>query len=750
MPSTITVSSLSDLHTALAQAQGGETILLQGGSYGDLFLGARSGYDLTFPDTVTIASADAANPAVFSSLDVRDTTNLTFDGLIFDYTFASGDPIWKRPFSLSDSSNITIRNATFDGDLASGVSAVDDGQGYGIGLSVRNTTGVTVENNTFFDFTRGLVITESGEVTVQGNDLYALRMDGMNFAEITGALIEGNHIHDFRGAPNSDDHSDMIQFWTNGTDLPSTDITIRGNRLDIGAGTATQTIFMRNDLVDRGLAGPEMFYRDILIEENVIVNAHAHGITVGETDGLIIRSNSVLHADGANADGRDASVEIPKINVAATSANVTLANNATAAITGWSGQAGWSVADNALVQDQNRAGAGFYGDVFLSSTLSPTEGVHDFRALEGSLLDQLDAGAAITRTLPSTAEASAEFQVVNVAGNAALYHFDASFSTADMGALPAGTQYLWDFDKGVHGTGAVVEHTFEAGGSYTVELTIGLPDGRSDSRSLVVDVEGPDVLTYAADVGFVAYQNGAQILLGLDTDDNPDGLQLGRPGVTVSVAREHVSDLLGEEDFRLSMTLTADSAASAGEVVRLHGSFIVSTTAAGEVQLQAFTTDGTLIRLTSKGAGLNDGAAHDIDITLDQGLLEVRVDGDFMASAKTQATLASTGSHDLVFGNPWNKVNFDGTLSSFGIFTDEDDFAPAALSRSMASGTDTFVFAPSGASADPLAAELALISGEPFTGARSDDLALQAADNAAGRFDSHFGGDLPDGIFDFF
>ena len=86
----------------------------------------------------------------------------------------------------------------------------------------------------------------------------------------------------------------MIQFWTNGTTSPSTNITISENFLDSGNGEWTQSIFMRNEAVDSQGAGTEMFYQNVLIENNVIYNAHTHGITVGEADGLIIRNNTIL------------------------------------------------------------------------------------------------------------------------------------------------------------------------------------------------------------------------------------------------------------------------------------------------------------------------------------------------------------------------------------------------------------------------------------------------------------------------
>ena len=154
---------------------------------------------------------------------------------------------------------------------------------------------------------------------VVDNDVHSIRSDGFDFVEVNDVLIEGNHIHDFVANLGSGDHLDMIQFWTTGTTSPSTNIIIRGNILNSGAGDWTQSIFMRNEMVDLGLAGTEMFYRNILIENNVIYNAHAHGITVGETDGLTIRNNTILY----NATISDGSVvHVPTINSSNASTNV--------------------------------------------------------------------------------------------------------------------------------------------------------------------------------------------------------------------------------------------------------------------------------------------------------------------------------------------------------------------------------------------------------------------------------------------
>jgi len=673
MSNIVSVATLSELYDALEGVEGGETIALEGGEYGKLFLGASSGFDITFPSNVTITSATSDNPAVFSGLDVRNAANLTFDGVTFDYTFKASDNIYERPFSVTGSEDITIRNSTFDGDLAQGISSVDDGYGYAIALSFRDSAGITVENNEFFEFHRGLSMSQSSDVVVTGNDMHSLRMDGMNFAEIAGVRIENNYLHDFNGSLNSNDHSDMIQFWTNGTDSPSSDIIIRGNHLDIGSGTPTQSIFMRNDQVDQGYFGSEMFYQNLLIEDNVIVNGHAHGITVGESNGLTIRNNSVLHSDGYNPDGKDPFVEIPKINISAASTGVTVENNLTYAIEGHAGQDDWDLTNNIFVQDQEPHEAGYYGDVFLASSLEVLDGVHDMKVRPGGALDGQNVGAFNTQD-SSTDSLQAQFHVQNDADSAAIRHFDASFT----GDQPEGTIFLWDFGDGTTMEGATATHAFEHGGVYDVRLTVETPDGQINSRQLSVDVAGVQVLSYVAGESVLAHNAGVAAALSAGAVDGDNGISLGGTGVATHIDREHIEAVLNTQEFEIDLTLTAHTAHSVGEIMRLHSSFVVSATDAGEVYLLAFSEDGTRIRMTTEGANLQDTQPHDIKVSLKDGVLGLAVNGETLASTNIDGALQNLGRHDLVFGNPWGSTNFEGDVSSLSIKVNESQFSSIA------------------------------------------------------------------------
>ncbi len=669
MGTIITVSSAAGLTYALAHATGGETIQLAAGDYGKLALNPYSGFNVAFPSNVTITSADPLHPASFSGLDLRSVANLTIDSVVCNYKFTPGDPLYTAPFSVTGGANIAITDSTFNGDVASGMTSVDNGFPTGIGLSVRGVTGVTLAGNDVSSFYRGVAVSTSNNVNVTGNDVHGIRMDGMDFCQIQGGNIAGNHIHDFHTSPLSLDHSDMIQFWTAGTTAPSTDINITGNVLDIGTGGYTQSIFMRNELVDTGVAGPSMYYQNINISNNLITNAQLHGITVGETNGLTISQNSVLHADGNLVDGADATVEIPQINVAAASTNVSITGNATAGINGYTSQAGWVINHNAFVQDQTLGAPGYYGDVFVSSSLTSHDGVHLFLALPGAMIDLLGAGAAATRDyLPAAGAVAALFQSVeDHAGSMQTRTFDASLSLTSLGTLPAGTLYQWTFGDGTTATGQKVIHTFGTGGYYDVSLTVILPGGATDTTTGSIGIEGSNIVTLGSDGYLRATDYGTTVILPGGPFNSATGIQLGAPGVTAVIARAHVADLLLEKDFDIALQLHADSRTSYGEVFRLNGSITAFVSTNGELTVQTKSSDGSQIQLTSTGISMTDLKVHAIDIRLHNGLLQLWVDGHVAAQSAFAGTMGSYGTLDMTFGNPWGQKNFYGDLSGFNI-----------------------------------------------------------------------------------
>ncbi|MDO5758408.1 MAG: right-handed parallel beta-helix repeat-containing protein [Rhodobacterales bacterium] len=375
----ILVSSVAELYTALSTSGDGDIIELAPGEYDRISIWKGRGFDVNFDGPVTIRSADPDNPAVIRSLEVSGASNLVFDSLHFDYDAPPGTKTMDRPYEILKSDNITIKNSVFDGDLAEGVGEKSDGFATGLGLGVRSSANVTIENNEFFNFYKALSFGQSTDAIVRGNDIHSIRCDGLTMTKVVGALIEDNFIHDFARNVEAGDHSDMIQFWTAGTPYPSADITIRNNRLDIGDGHHTQSIFMGNEAVGK-LPEDEkasMYYKNITIEDNLIINGHLHGITIGAVDGLNINNNTLLHSNGGFSRNGGFH-EQPIINVNQNSTNVTLTDNVAARYP--ADNADWTVSGNKVVQDYKPGGAGYYpsaedflnGD-FSGSSIEPGE-----------------------------------------------------------------------------------------------------------------------------------------------------------------------------------------------------------------------------------------------------------------------------------------------------------------------------------------------------------------------------------------
>lgn len=674
-----TVSDSAGLYDALANATGGDTIELASGDYGELGLWPGSGFDVTFDSAVTITSADPEAQASFSEMRLNGVENLILDNVVFDYTYDSADELWYAPFEVLNSSNITIRNSLFDGDVATSASEDLDGFGFAKGLFVRGSSEVSVEDNEFTTFHRGMVVMESQDIAITGNDIHSMRSDGMNFSEVQSVLIEGNYVHDFKKSPAAGDHMDMIQFWTNGTDAPNTDITIRGNILDIGEGQWTQSIFMRNEEVDTGKAGSEMFYQNVLIEENTILNGHSHGITVGETNGLTIRNNSVLSIDTSD----DNFNSTPTIRIAPDSTSVNIQQNAVSVVNGYDGQVDWSLNNNAYIQNTHINAPGYYGDLFLESSMDDVDGARGYVVAPGSMIELLTAGSPLLFLDTTPDVVTPIFDVTSSVEIVETLVFDASYTYGPEGqVLPEDAVFFWDFGDGTTATGRIVEHSYDTAGGYNVTLQV-LLDGQdpetATSTTAEVAISGDDILAFnASDGEFYLQGYGAEMAL-----DNPDeagvDLDLGGTGTIVEIGKEALSRFFGTDAFEMSMTLQADQpGVSWGEVARIHSSITVSIEEDGDLRVELFPDTGERVNLSSQGIAINDGATHDISIVFDgaSNSLQIVIDGTVAGSQTVAGSMPEMGSWGLAFGNPWGKQNFDGKLSAFELDASSVDYPP--------------------------------------------------------------------------
>lgn len=359
-----TVQTVDQLRTALVQATPGTIIALEAGDYGRLqWQGGRG---------VTLRG-----PASFSGLDLQGVRDIRFEGVRFAYRYGAGDAPHLRPFVVQGSDGVTFENVSFTGDSGT------DGFPSGYGLTITDSRNVILNQSRLTGFLRGLVATRSSALRITGNDIAGMRSDGLNFAQVTDVAITGNHIHDFNRDTTNSDHADMIQFWTDGTTAPSRDITIAGNVLNAGAGAWTQSVFMRNEVVDQGRAGADMFYENVSITGNLIINAHTHGITLGEARGVTIAHNTLVQTPAAAGGADNPNLWTPRIRVVGAARDVTLRGNITAGLP--DAQPGWEVTGNLLVQNRTPNAAGYYATVFGPQAISDPANPASYRSLQAGV-----------------------------------------------------------------------------------------------------------------------------------------------------------------------------------------------------------------------------------------------------------------------------------------------------------------------------------------------------------------------------
>lgn len=681
MANIFSVTNSEELMQALASANGGDTIELTGGDYGHLELWDGRLDFIKYDAPVTITSADPSARASFSEIGLHGASNITFDNIILDYNFSDGDPLNIKAFEITNSSNISVVNSTFDGDLVSGTSTPNDGFGAGFGLSVRDSSGVFIENNEFYNWHRAGVFGQTTNVIVSGNEVYEVSSDGFDFAAVNGVLIENNYFHDFRKSDSSGSHMDMIQFWTSGTNTPITDVIIRGNILDTGDGDSTQSIFMRNERVDSYGDGPEMFYQNILIEENTIYNGHIHGITVGETNGLIIRNNTLVEAEGGQplADGN---VSIPTIRVASESTSVQITQNAVFSITGYKGQSDWVLQNNAFIQNNDSNLPGYYGEVFVSSSMDASSGQHNFIAAPGEMLDLLNAGSSLTKYTGTPSELTAMFNV-NSYTDVGLV-FDASLTNDSTGTLSSrDARFTWDFGDGSTADGLLINHVYSEPGYYDVNLTVTLPDGTSSREYLKVGVSGEDLLEFNSETGaFISLAYGVSTNAEADiktlvTHESGHAFVMGGNGVSATVGHEEFSKLFGADNFELSLSLKATNGSnSGGELFRVHGHFLSFVNDDGSFSFIMGADDGSKVKLITSGVNLVDGHTHDLSVVFDgpTNTVSIWVDGVLNKTGGITGNLTNS-ARDLTFGDPWGGDAFDGEISGFSLSSQRNDYS---------------------------------------------------------------------------
>lgn len=664
------VASPQDLTKALDALEPGDTVELAAGRYPALDLRKRAG---TKDAPITIRSATPDDPAHIATMNLREVEHLHLDALVFDYSYTPGDAANIRPFQVFTTRDLTITGSLFDGDVAPPDPAQPElgPLPTAFGLALRASTGITLTGNEFRDFYRGAVVTDCTDVAIENNNIHAMRMDGLNFAQVERVRIAGNHIHDFKRAIESADHADMIQFWTASTERPSRDITIEGNVLNSGTGGFTQSILMRNEMVDRGEAGREMFYRNIAIRDNVIVNAHLHGITVGQADGVRIENNTLIQNVFSEGKKRDPVLWVPQIRVARDARNVTIARNAVGEIAGPVGQPDWRVRGNLLIQDTVPGRPNFYDALFVAARTGLPDDLNNFAYLPGGALAGTGVGAPMLDRLDGTEGFQPVMRVARAPEGGLDMLFDARKTVLPDGVKPEDVTYDWTIAQAGKLEGADVPLRFAAPGLYNVVLKATLPDGRAATSAGRVAVRDERVISYDPQLGRIISHVGPEPV-ALDTLPlSPGAIEFGRGGGTLEIPPEMMTPFFGADRFSLHLRLRAmGNYKSAGELLRVHQSMLVKATGRGTFTVEFWPETGQRLFLRTKAIPLYDGKWHDITLRYSSAdkLFEVLAGDEVIGTGTVSGRVRQMEYWGLAFGNPFgNKDSFHGEFSALDL-----------------------------------------------------------------------------------
>jgi hypothetical protein len=325
---TIAVDRPAEFADALAVAKGGDIIQLGGGEPYELVIKSRE-----FEPAITITSDAVGEPATAARISLFDSRGVKVTKTnIRPKAGTNRDK--AQVLHIVRSRDVTISENTAIGSASEYLTPANKDRAVGENFSlIRWSDGVTLEKNVISGFLHGIGVLETTNLRIIGNEITKLQGDGIRMGGVRGLEISDNRIHGFLGSDQSVNHSDMIQLWSTNADIISGNIKIARNRLLSGDGPATQSIFMRNEQADQNPSAKGRYYSNISIIDNLIHNGHLHGITVGETNGVTIRNNTLLpNAKSTMGEGGERKMYPPMIVVAKTSTGVVIESNVTSGI----------------------------------------------------------------------------------------------------------------------------------------------------------------------------------------------------------------------------------------------------------------------------------------------------------------------------------------------------------------------------------------------------------------------------------
>lgn len=269
----------------LSKLQGGDTLLLRSGNHGDVKISGDNA------SVVTIAAEPGQTPQL-SRLDILKGSKWRVKGLTISSSFAP-EPYKGNMVTVAESgpgSDITVEDCFIYTVLDSSKWTAQEWMNATNGVMMgRNGTNITFRNNYILN-TRFASSLCSPDSLFEGNTINNFSGDGIRVTR-DGITVQYNTVKNcFVGPDNGDDnHDDLLQcFLFNKGKGTVRNVTIRGNIL-IGFEDANAPLMHEPQAIGF-FDGPLV---DFLIEKNIIITNHYHGISLYDAVNCKILDNSV-------------------------------------------------------------------------------------------------------------------------------------------------------------------------------------------------------------------------------------------------------------------------------------------------------------------------------------------------------------------------------------------------------------------------------------------------------------------------
>lgn len=282
------------------RAQAGASVKLLPGDYGDASVRERR-----FATPLILLSADPDKPARFRSLTISSSSGVTVKDVQIRFTADAATQGHTPALEVRGSDRVVLDGLDIKGSPAvAGIAEDADpsaprntvnviGRPTGRGVSILNSSQVTVERSEISEHLHGIVVATSKDIVIRGNTLHHMRK---SFILGTGErlTIDANYMHSPHpwkyGGPG--DHGDFIALWNDAKQVgPSQGIRITRNLLAQGDGAPFIGM----------LIGGAQGFQDMTINDNVLLMTGAQGIALMNVQGEVSR-NVMMRTGGTEKD----------------------------------------------------------------------------------------------------------------------------------------------------------------------------------------------------------------------------------------------------------------------------------------------------------------------------------------------------------------------------------------------------------------------------------------------------------------